>query len=149
MNQIEAFTFYIQWLTGLDATRTVEIGQIEMLHYGLGIMLPAFACERAGLPIPPAWLPPGYEVMKWDEGETMILNMRPLSPAYDLTLSDADRERLALRDFDIDPDAGESTFYDADCPACLRDRPHTLAEHEQALARVHAASAPDEPSQDD
>lgn len=107
MDQIEAFIFYIQWLTGLDPSHAVEIGRIERLHYNLQQLVPAFACEASDLPIPPQWLPPGYEVTKWDEGEGMILEMRPLSPAYDMTLSYADLERLALRDFDVNPDANE------------------------------------------
>jgi hypothetical protein len=41
-----------------------------------------------------------------------------------------------------DPGAFE---YSENCPACLRERPHTRKEHEQALARVAQASAPDAP----
>lgn len=39
----------------------------------------------------------------------------------------------------------ETFEYDPNCPACLRDRHHTREEHEQALARVAQASAPDAP----
>jgi hypothetical protein len=34
--------------------------------------------------------------------------------------------------------------YHSDCPACLRQLPHTLAEHEQALKRVYESSQADE-----
>ncbi len=42
----------------------------------------------------------------------------------------------------VDPEAFE---YSEDCPACLRERPHTREEHERALARVAQASDPNAP----
>ena len=41
-----------------------------------------------------------------------------------------------------DPEAFE---YDENCQACLRERPHTRSEHEQALARMAQASDPKAP----
>ena len=34
----------------------------------------------------------------------------------------------------------DSDFYDPDCPACLRHRPHSRREHEAALRRNYLSS---------
>ncbi len=52
----------------------------------------------------------------------------------------AEYERWLHEVDDFDEDDPE---YNPDCPACLRNLPHTQAQHEQHLARAYAASKGD------